>query len=508
MSSPSRSSRDSHDALKYAPGVGARVPPAMRPLRTTEWLALLHAGLFLVAITWAFGGAAEWLRPHFAWFGGIGIFLTFAAMRDRDVRKEGGLRPLTWLWPFAAFNALVLISCLNSSFRIVKSENETLFLNTGGFAWLPSTARPSLSLQALWIFDALWIPAFNLTLLVRQRRALRGLLIVAVVNAVALSIFGTVQKLTHAKGIYFGEVPTPQAYFFASFVYHNHWGAFSLLMMAACLGLAWHFGRRHDARNFFHSAAFGGLVALLLITATVPLSGSRSSTILGTLLLGGAFLHWAARLYLSRRHRPAGFLLPIGGAVLALVLAAGSVWYVARETIEKRASLTRDQVANMLAKGGVGSRSELYRDTWRMAQDKRWFGWGMASYPHVFSLYNRQSSIDRLPVFYRDAHSDWLQSFAEHGFVGTVLLALCGLVPLTRLRRRHFASPLPAYLLAGCGLLLLYAWVEFPFGNLAVVFSWWLCFFTALHYARLQDREAPSPTKVIASTAAGSPDPA
>jgi O-antigen ligase len=95
-----------------------------------------------------------------------------------------------------------------------------------------------------------------------------------------------------------------------------------------------------------------------------------------------------------------------------------------------------------------------------------------------------------MPRFYRDAHSDWLQSLAEHGFIGSALLALCALLPARHLRLRHLTSPLPAYLLAGCTLVLLYAWIEFPFGNLAVVLTWWLCFFSAVHYARLYDREA------------------
>jgi hypothetical protein len=119
----------------------------------------------------------------------------------------------------------------------------------------------------------------------------------------------------------------------------------------------------------------------------------------------------------------------------------------------------------------------------------------MGSYPHVFTLYNTQRSVDRLPVFYHDAHNDWLQALAEHGFVGTALLALCAVVPLLRLRPRHLVSPLPAYLLGGCALLVLYAWVEFPFGNVAVVLSWWLTFFCAVQYGRLQDREAITPGK-------------
>jgi hypothetical protein len=54
-------------------------------------------------------------------------------------------------------------------------------------------------------------------------------------------------------------------------------------------------------------------------------------------------------------------------------------------------------------------------------------------------------------------------------------------------RRRRFES-LPRALLAGCGLVLLYAWIEFPFGNTAVALTWWLCFFVCLRYARPTER--------------------
>ena len=53
---------------------------------------------------------------------------------------------------------------------------------------------------------------------------------------------------------------------------------------------------------------------------------------------------------------------------------------------------------------------------------------------------------------------------------------------------------MPAYLLGGCGLILVYAWVEFPFGNPAVVILWWICFFAAVRYSRLESsRENYSP---------------
>lgn len=490
-----RSNSSGGDRLKYAPGVGARVPPSQRPLRPLEWLVLCHVGIFAIAITWGFGGAADWLRLYFGWWGSLGVLLTLTALQDREARREGWLRPLVWLWPLVAFNAFVLLGCLNPSFRPMHLGGEILFVNSGGRPWLPSSAQPELGLGALALFDVTWISCFNLALVVRQRRALRGLLLVLAANAVALAVFGTVQKFSRAKGLFFDAVPSPQKSFFSSFVYHNHWGAFAVLMLAVLLGLTWHYVRRAESGDFLHSPAFTGLVGLFFLAASVPLSTSRSSTLLAIALLGAASLHWLVRLLQKRRHFRESTAVPMAGALLVLALGGFGVWQIAGDSITQRLGKTREQLDDMRERGGIGSRALLYRDTWRMARDKLWFGWGMGSYPHVFTLYNSQRSVDKLPVFYRDAHSDWLQAFAEHGLIGSTLLALCAIVPLLRVRARNLASVLPCYLLGGCALLLLYAWVEFPFGNLAVDLMWWLCFFCAVHYARLLDREARTPSK-------------
>jgi len=140
----------------------------------------------------------------------------------------------------------------------------------------------------------------------------------------------------------------------------------------------------------------------------------------------------------------------------------------------------------MRAQGSIGGRAILYRDTWRMARDQLWFGWGMGSFHTVFFTYNTQDvKLAGFPITYADAHSDWLQSVAEVGLIGTVLLGLHGIIPLLALRRRHFGGPLPGYLFGGCGLVLLYAWFEFPFGSPAVVLIWWLGFFVAVRYVDL-----------------------
>jgi hypothetical protein len=45
-------------------------------------------------------------------------------------------------------------------------------------------------------------------------------------------------------------------------------------------------------------------------------------------------------------------------------------------------------------------------------------------------------------------------------------------------------------MLAGCALVLLYAWVEFPFANPAVMISFWCCLYCASRYAQLSQTES------------------
>jgi O-antigen ligase len=471
-----------------------------QPIGTLEILVLAHLALFLIAATWLFGGNAEWVRPYLSCWGSLGIILTLAGALPRGARPAESTAPgepppakrrlLRCLWPFVLLNALVLASCATPGFREVHMGAQAFYTPVPVAAWRPSAAVPSAALKGLWLFDGIYLSCFNLFLIVRRRRALRWLLGIAVFNALALSVFGTLQKLMGAKGLFFGLVPSVQTYFFSSFIYHNHWGAYAVLMAAACLGMVRRYASRLRGRGFFRSPGPAGLVVVLLIAMTTPLSTSRSCTALMIVLLGVTFLGWTLRLTRRRRALNESAGPPLLAAGIAMAAAVAAIGFLARESINARVTQTTQQIADMRARGSVGQRAILYRDTWRMAENKPAFGWGMASYPYVFVLYNSQdhpNRIDHLPNNYHDAHNDWLQSIAEHGWAGTALLGLCGLVPLLRLRGCGRIGSLPRYLLAGCGLILLYAWIEFPFGNIAVVLTWWFCFFCAVDYARLNE---------------------
>ena len=459
--------------------------PQPPPSRGLEVAAAAQLAVFIVGVSWAFGGNADWVRTPVSIWGSLGILLALASMADPRLRSRTLPGTRRWVWPVLALNLLVAVSCLTPGFRQLELRGEALIIPVRVDWWIPSSARAGLALRSLWLFDGIYFSCLNLALCVGRRRTLRIVLGAAVGNALALSVFGTVQKLMGSTGIYFGSVKSPQDFFFASFVYDNHWGAFVILMTGACIGLTLRYAHGARGGGFFHGPAFGGLVAATLLAISIPLSGSRACTLLLVILAGVAMVRGIPRISGSLRLSGVTPGAAFAGIGVAAILAVAAAWVVAGDVIQARASKTHDQIAAMWARGGFGSRGVLYHDTWRMAQPRILFGWGMGSYPIVFGVYNSQESkLDRLPVIYHDAHSDWLQSVAELGLAGTALIGAAVSLPALALRRLRVTT-LPYFLLSGCVLIAAYAWVEFPFGNVAVTLAWWLCFFSAVQYTRL-----------------------
>jgi O-antigen ligase len=458
-----------------------------------ETAATIHAGAILIGASWAFGGNIAWAAPALSWFGTLGLFITIATVFARFRQERRSLRALHFLWPLLGYNALVLLSTLQPAFRSGTIYDANVLVPISSLTGWPCSAQPAVSLRELWLFNALFLPAFNLFLCVRNRRILRRLLMALVVNALVLAIFGTLQKLSGSSGLFFGAVASPNKTFFASFIYHNHWGSFVLLMTAVTLGLIFHQSSREDLQPLRNSPVFLGIVGTLILAASAPLSTSRSSTALVGLLLGVTLFDAIRRQLRTRNPQSRSRGATIAALLLMGIISAYAIYDLARPIIASRTADTREQVAAMRATGSIGSRAQLYRDTCRMAQERPAFGWGLGSFPVVFQLYNTQESSDRLPVLYVDAHSDWLESFAETGIAGTALLGFLVLLPAQMaLRRRSRSQPLPAYLFGGCGLVLLYAWIEFPFGSPAVIAAFWICLFSAARLAQLTERERPT----------------
>ena len=98
-------------------------------------------------------------------------------------------------------------------------------------------------------------------------------------NAVVLAIFGTLQKLL-SNGLFFGAVPSPNARFFATFVYGNHWAAFAVLAAATASGRLFRHLYRHDGSPRAQGKSALGIVGILLIAITPVIAGSRAGTLM------------------------------------------------------------------------------------------------------------------------------------------------------------------------------------------------------------------------------------
>jgi O-antigen ligase len=451
-----------------------------------EALTLLHTGAFAIGAAWMYGGNVPWAGALLTAWGALGALLTLSGTASHQLRAAVG-REWLWLLPLIAFDVFVGLSLFNPNYRRVIGANGPGFIELQTLRWpgMPSTARPEVSLAALAFFNGAYLSAFNLVLWVRRRRALRVLWLALVANAAILAVFGTVQQLSGAKAPFFSTAATHQPYFFASFIYHNHWGAFALLSAAGALAVAGHHLWPSRPRPAVRTPAPAALVALLFLAVAIPLSASRSASLLlaGLLLLGG--LNAAARWVRRGPHRR---LLPAAFATAVLLAGGLYVYHIGGPVIDRRFAETRGMLTEMQRQGEYLPRRTLYHDTWALARERWLFGWGMGSFPTAFYTRNTQhhSPVDGLPHYFEDAHSDWLQAVAELGVAGTALLLACAVVPWLGRRHSALALPFPRFLLIGCALLVLYAALEFPFGNRAVVILFWIAWFSALQYARLE----------------------
>ncbi len=454
-----------------------------------EQLALFHTGALVVAAALVFGGNIDWMRTTLSLIASLGAGLTLAAFLQGGEAGRDARRKAWWLLPIILFSLLVGISATNPTFRTVTMDGETLFVRLSNLerAEWPGTISPEMTLRAWWFGLGAYLSAFNLAVLVQRRSVLLKLLLVIAGLTLVLAVFGTLQKLS-GSGFYFGAATSPNPRFFATFIYYNHWGAFMIMGLSVATGLLFYSARRFQGRDLWHSPFSLALVGVLLIATSAPVSASRASTIMAALVAGVALAQLLTRVIKSRKSHGRA-VWPHVLLILGLTAATvGGIGWLSHRSINERYTETRRSIDE--GKSVLGGRAELYSDTWQLVRQKPVFGWGLDTYAVAFQLVRPQgfNYRDRTENFYATAHSDWLQSLVETGFVGTALLLMAGLAPLTCLRRRTLTHPLTSYPLFGCGLVLAYAWVEFPFAGGAVLITFCVLFFATLRHAELTAR--------------------
>lgn len=324
---------------------------------------------------------------------------------------------------------------------------------------------------------------------------MRTILYVMAINAVIISTFGIVQKVLGAEEIYWVQ-QSPTHLFFASFVYQNHWAAFAVLNFALLAGL---FFRRFQNASFreiiSRSTVLPFGLSLVIIAVSIVLSTSRSGMILLLtyvliLALWMTFINFKNKY---SREIPGQRLIPLVIGSLLIVLMFSWFYSLTSSAVRNQfwelTEFAEELIGEKQAKKNL--RVYAYKHTLEMIEARPVWGWGLGNYQKAFPMFQGAPHIwpnNRPKYFFRHTHNDWLETLAEIGVVGSILLS----VPLLILVRPIFSkqrkiSILPVCLILAIPVALLYAIIDFPFACPAVVSTCVVLFSFGIRYHHMDN---------------------
>lgn len=285
------------------------------------------------------------------------------------------------------------------------------------------------------------------------RERLAALANVLVIFGLAMSVFSLIQYFTWDGRIYW--IRPTQWSAFGPFINRNHYAGYMEMLAPVPLALVLARGVRKESWMFYGFASAvmgltivislsrGGIVSLIAGIAFVVIMSGRyekrhGRRAHGELRSEGAFIARPSSARLKRVGAAAG---------VAVAITLGVIWIGAEGIINRAA----DSIGEM--RGGdpqseLFSRTEIWKDSWKMIREHPVTGAGLGAYKTVFPIYARHNGM--LLVEY--AHNDYIQALTDGGAVGG-LLALAFIVLILRAIFRGIKSDdtLLGGLAIGCG---------------------------------------------------------
>jgi O-antigen ligase len=418
----------------------------------------LAGGLLLVP-PWLFGGNGAAGYAWIVWTGRACVLPLGLWIAARGLKREplgAGFWLAVFCWSLLA--SQVVASLFNRSSVLQAPWLGDGFERLPHLAALPSTAfRPATEIEG-WLWLSLGLIALTARCVGLSDRAGAALLALLAGNATVLAIVGLPFKFSGEKLI-LGHWPAPEWYFYATFLYHNHWCAFAVLAIAALAGLV---TRHHAVRTRFLLALCAGIIA-----GSAFLSVSLLGTLTIVVLAGALCVDFIRHRPPTPSYRPrfSYFLAAACGVILMLVTAKGVAQVVQRPGGQRTWS-------RILGDNPFYLRESLAEDTLQMVVDKPWFGWGLGAYPAAFRFYQRPETRivhnEGRITLYEHAHDDWLERLAELGGVGLCLLIAPGVFWIYRARSKLAAGGLRRCVVGGCLAALAMACGDMVFVNQSV----------------------------------------
>ncbi len=445
-----------------------------------QWVTMV----LLVLSSWALGGhgfGMRWIVGVTGWLTllfviCVTVFSTRKPLPDQKSLSSEALPRIPWIgigW-LLVFTGYLVLSALNPMYALSRSdEGQGFLLPRGYWEGLPVSVYARQTWMRLVELSGILALCLALAWSIRTRWESRRLLRLIVVNSCLLALVGSLFKLMGSDSV-LGLVEPVNAYFFASFLYHNHWVAYASLSLGCTLGLFWyHFRRRHQ----IHRRQYGHWLFALgaaLLGLSLPLAGSRIGflfLLLWVILVGITVVwqrdaaHWQKKL------------LQLTGVVTATGAIIGYIVWLSADPLADRWFQTNQAWERARAGEQWWHFDQRFyaspRDTLQMVVERPAFGWGLGAYEYIFYLYagpEYRNAEGAIILRNEHAHNDWLQYWAELGTVG-ILWGMVGLGLFGCRLRANLDRPSTVRLWAilGCASVPLMAVIEFPLQNPAVL---------------------------------------
>jgi hypothetical protein len=410
----------------------------------------------------------------------------FALLCANRESYPGALRVLLrraafWFLPVAYIVGTLVVGLFFPGYRANVSDAARVWeLMSLPPSWVPMAAQFKVAAVEVMLAAGIYATGVNALLMCQSRLVFARAWAILCIAAGVLAVLGFAQYFGGAEGIAW-LIPTASPNFFSTFPHSAQWCAFALLWMAAAFGLlAWLVRQR--GWRWLTGIGWVFLVVAILLAATILLVGDPGYRLLALAVAGTGSLviAWQTRQERIRAQRTGP-----GVHLLLWAVAGVALFGLAAKIAMDHPLDSWIQYAN-----GAAMHERVIEDTQNMWRARKWLGWGPGSFRVVYSFYQ---GADQGGQYYAFARSDFWQSLAEHGIIGTVIwwVPVLGIIARLVWQRRIAAFLIaPAAGLAAIALLSL---VDFPFACPAVFFGFWLTLFSIARWSEV-DRENTAST--------------
>ena len=274
---------------------------------------------------------------------------------------------------------------------------------------LPGTVDQATSWHQMLLITGLFCAFWVVSDLGADKRWRQRLWLAVSVTGVSIVVLGLLQRASGAPGIFWRADLDCGPTFFATYRYHANAGAFINIILPLVAAQSICCFRRDSSQL---AKAFW-LLALLCVLASALVNVSRAATLITVGLVSILSLQQLHEVIRTQRH---GFSKRQLLSVIAVVVIAISalVWVIGFSDAYKHWT----ELGNSIATNG---RFIVYSTIWHhiLLKSALW-GFGPATFALIFPFFTNGLGTS-IHGYWEEAHSDYLQTLVEWGFVGAVL---------------------------------------------------------------------------------------